>query len=454
MDFKYKSVAEVAALTPEQAQFYSEQKRAFESKATKQMIEDAIKSHFPGRTEKMKAENPGKTDAEIKALVDAEIKAETDAAALRKAEFDALKESVQELKEGNAGGAAKGQDLFSLIEKSLTEALPKLKEMKAGTWEKGKELTMEIKSAINIITTAVANASGVTTPDAVVYQGVSQYSTDVRPEKYVINYLSNGTTDKASLPYMDKVPNEGSMSVTSEGALKPLISITWELRYSTAEKIAGRTKVSEEALDDIAFLMSAIRNELMYEHDIAEQTEVFTKIAAIAPGFVAGGMAASTVNPSNYDAVRAAIYGIRIASKGKYMPNVVLVPSADAYAMGATKDSTNQYVFPPFVLPNGEKISGVQIIEVADGTTVADGSFIVGDFKRLHRLVYKAFTVRIGQGIIGNATAANIVSDFEANMYTMIGESRLHLWIYENEKVAFIKSTFAAVKTAIEVAAP
>lgn len=454
--FKYKTEAELTAMTPEQRDVYSEQKRDFEAKATEKMINDAIAKALPNKKEEVtaavKAKNPGKTEEEIKALVDAEMKAEGETLLNVKKELSEIKETVNQLKE-SGGNTNKGTDLFALIEKSLTEALPTLKKMKAGEWEKGKELTMEIKAAINIVTTAVANASGVTTPDAVVYQGINSYATDVRPEKYVINYLSNGTTDRASLPYMDKIANQGDMAITAEGALKPLISITWELRYSTAVKIAGRTKVSEEALDDISFLMTAIRTELMYEHDIAEQDAVFTKIAAIAPGFTAGGMAASTTEPSNYDAIRAAIYGIRIASKGRYLPNVVLVPSADAYNMGATKDNTNQYVFPPFVLPNGEKISGVQIIEVNDGTTVADGSFIVGDFKKLHRLVYKAFTVRIGQGITHSATASEIKADFDSNMYTMVGESRLHLWIYENEKVAFIKSTFAAVKTAIEAPA-
>lgn len=420
---------------------------------TEGLADDALK-FAQSINEAFKDMPEGITKAELTEALEAfKLANPAPAPEISKALFDELKETVDQLKE--SGGAANSNDFFSLIEKSLTDALPQLKAMKAqeaGT--KGKELVMTVKAAINVATTAVANASGVTTPDAVVYQNVNSYATDVRPEKYIINYLSNGTTDKASIPYMDKIANQGDMAITAEGALKPLISITWELRYSTAFKIAGRTKVSEEALDDISFLMTAIRTELMYEHDIAEQDAVFTKIAAISPAFVAGGMAASTVNPSNYDAIRAAIYGIRIASKGRYMPNVVLVPAADAYTMGATKDSTNQYVFPPFVLPNGEKISGVQIIEVNDGTTVADGSFIVGDFKRLHRLVYKAFTVRIGQGIVGSSTAANIISDFEANMYTMIGESRLHLWIYENEKVAFTKSTFAAVKTAIELVAP
>lgn len=346
-------------------------------------------------------------------------------------------------------GVPQSANLDALLEKALTEALPTLKNMKAGIGEKGQELTISIKAAVNVLTTAVANASGVTTPDAVVYQEVTEYAADVRADAYIINFLDNGTTNKASLPYMDKLPNEGTMAITAEGALKPLISVSFELRYSTAEKIAGRTKVSEEALDDVPYLMSIIRNELKYEHDIAEQTAIFTKINAVAGAFVAGGMAASTDAPTNYDAIRAAIYGIKIASKGRYIPNAVLVPSADAYNMGATKDKNNQYVMPTFVMPDGSKISGVQVVEVNDDT-VAEGSFVVGDFRKLKRRIYKGFTLRIGQGLKGSATASQIESDFENNMYTMLGESRLHLYVYENEKVAFTKSTFAAVKTAIE----
>jgi len=204
-------------------------------------------------------------------------------------------------------------------------------------------------------------------------------------------------------------------------------------------------------LDDIPFIMSAIRNELAYDHAIGVQTDIFTVVSGFAPAFVAGSLAATTTDPSNYDAIRAAIFAVKIASKGKYTPNAVLVPSSDIYAMGATKDENDQYVFPPFVMPDGTKISGVQIVEVADGVSVPAGTFIVADWKKLRMENYKSFTVRIGQGIVGSATAANIVSDFESNMYTLIGESRYHLWIYENEKVAFLKTTFAAVKTAIEL---
>lgn len=362
---------------------------------------------------------------------------------------EALKEQGEQLEAfKQSGGLNKGLSFEANLEKALTEALPQLKELKSDATKKGQEVVMTIKAPVNVTTGAVANASGVTTPDSLVYNQGLPYAEDVRPMDYIISVIDNGTTDKPSLPYMDKLPNEGTMAITAEGALKPLISISFALRYSQAKKIAGRTKISEEALDDIPSLMAIIQNELRYEHDIAQQDFIFTEINSVAGAFVAGDMAASTDNPTNYDALRASVYSVKIGSNGRYLPNVALVPSSDVYNMGATKDANNNYVLPPFVLPDGTRVAGVRVIEVNDDT-VAPGSFVVGDFRKLKRRVYKSFTVRIGQGIQGSDTAANIQSDFETNMYTVIGESRQHLWIYENEKVAFVKSTFAAVKTAI-----
>lgn len=360
-----------------------------------------------------------------------------------------LKDDIRVLKENNNVTITGDGDIFALIEKGLKDFLPKVKEQgqKGGGVEKEWELELEVKAPVNMLTTAITNTTA--TPVNYVYQQVTDYAADPRARQYILPFLSNGNTNKASLPYMDKIPTEGTMAITAEGALKPLLSVSFTLRYSTAKKMAGRVKISEEALDDIPNIMSIIRNELMYQHDIAVQADVFTTVAAFAPGFVAGSLAATTDAPTNYDAIRATIYAVKIASKGAFIPNAVVVPSADIYAMGASKDTTNQYVFPPFVLPDGTRVEGVAVVEDPYGVLAA-GNFIVGDWKKLHRDVYKSFTVRIGQGITGSSTAANIVSDFESNMYTLIGESRYHLWIYENEKTAFIKSTFAAVKTAIE----
>lgn len=447
MEFEYKNDEELSAMSAAERDKYAKDKRAHEKGLFDKAIKDAVDGLKGDFTKAQKEE------------IEKQIKEATKGIeGISKEQFDEMKEALAQIKESTVlGGFAVFGDevMYQEIEKGLVEFLPKVKALgqKNSGVEKDWDIEMEVtvKAAVNVTTGAITNAPSVTTPVNYVYQQVTDYAEDVRGIEYIIKFLSSGGTTKATIPFMDKLPTEGTMAITAEGALKPLISISFKLNYSQAQKVAGRTKISEEALDDIPFIMSTIRNELKYEHDIAVQAAIFAKVAAFAPAFVAGAMAASTTFPSNFDAIRAAIYAVKIQSKGKFIPNMVLVPSADSYNMGATKDTLGQYVLPTFVLPDGSKISGVQVVEVSDGT-VADGSFILGDWKRLKYNVYKSFTIRIGQGINTITVEGEdvIVSDFESNMYTIIGESRFHLWIYENEKVAFVKSTFAAVKTAIE----
>lgn len=436
--FEYKTEAQLAAMSDAERDTYAAEKRKHEA----DMLAKAIKAG----NETLKSEL---TDAQ-KTEIASQIETMKASLGITKEQLDEFKEDLRIIKENPSAISGNGNfDLYAAIETGLKEFLPKVKEKAASANGQSYEIEMTVKAPINMTTGAVTQPNA--TPISYVAQDLRTYAEDVRGEEYILNYLSVGNTSRATIAYADKSPTEGTMAITAEGALKPLISISFVIRYSQARKMAGRTKVTEEALDDIPFLMSAIRNELAYQHRIGVQNDVFTVVSAFAPGFVAGALAASTVSPSNYDAIRAAIYAVKITSKGKYVPNVVLVPSADLYAMGATKDKNDQYVFPPFVMPDGTKVSGVQIFEVADGTTVPAGTFIVADWRKLRFENYKTFTVRIGQGIVGSATAANIVSDFESNLYTLIGESRYHIWIYENEKTAFLKATFAAVKTAIEL---
>lgn len=435
--FVEKTQAEISAMTDEQAQAYSVEKN---------------KNDIAVRDLAIKNANDALKEAitkDQKEVIKAQIDALKLTPAITKEQFDELKEDLRIIKENPSALVGGNFDLMKAIEEGLKTFLPQVKEKAKSASNTPFELELTVKAPINMATTAVTNNSA--TPVSYVAQDITTYAEDVRQQEYILNFLSRGNTNRATIAYVDKSPTEGTMTITAEGALKPLISVSYVIRYSQARKMAGRTKISEEALDDIPFIMSAIRNELAYEHAIGLQTDIFTVVSGFAPSFVAGALAATTSTPSNYDAIRAAIYALKIASKGKYIPNAVLVPSSDAYTMGATKATDGQYVFPPFVMPDGTTISGVKLVEVADGISVPAGTFIVGDWKKLHIENYKTFTVRIGQGINGSATAANITSDFETNMYTLIGESRYHLWIYENEKTAFIKTTFAAVKTAIAI---
>jgi hypothetical protein len=432
--FIYKTDAQLEAMTAVERDDYATDKRVFEAKLQKEAIEVATKELKKELTEAQKTE------------IETQLVAFKAANGISKEQFDEFKEDLRIIKENPSALTGGGFDVMKAIEEGLKSLLPTIKAKSEASGRNGFEVELTVKAPINMATTAVSSGS---IPVSLVSQGVTTFAEDVRAAEYINQFLSTGSTAKATIAYVDKSPTEGTMSITAEGALKPLLSVSYVIRYSQARKMAGRTKISEEALDDLPFIMSAIRNELAYQHSIGVQGDIFTVVSGFAPAFVAGDLAATTKTPSNYDAIRAAIYALKISSKGRYIANAVLVPSADAYAMGATKETTGDYVFPPFVMPDGTTIAGVKIVEVADGTSVPAGTFIVGDWKKLHLESYKTFTVRIGQGIQGSATAASIVSDFESNMYTLIGESRYHLWIYENEKTAFIKTTFAAVKTAI-----
>jgi len=436
--FVYKTDAQLEAMSAAERDTYATDKREHEAKLLEKAIAEANKTLKTELTEAQKTE------------ITSQVEAMKTSLGITKEQFDEFKEDLRIIKENPNAVSKNGFDLMAAIEDGLKTLLPTIKEKSNASGKNGFEVELTVKAPITMGTGAVTASGSI--PVSYVAQDIATYAEDVRAQEYILQFLSRGNTAKASIQYVDKSPTEGTMAITAEGALKPLISISYVIRYSQARKMAGRTKISEEALDDIPFIMSAIRNELAYQHAIGIQGDIFTVVSAFAPAFVAGTLADTTTNPTNYDAIRAAIYAIKIASKGKYIPNAVLVASSDVYSMGATKDTTNQYVFPPFVMPDGTTISGVRIVEVADGVSVPAGTFIVGDWKKLHFENYKTFTVRIGQGIQGSATAANIVSDFESNMYTLIGESRYHLWIYENEKTAFIKTTFAAVKTAIDLA--
>ena len=362
--------------------------------------------------------------------------------------------TISELKASN-----ETQPVQKSYQETVKEFIARVKEAKKNnpnspfsvSLDKDFDKNEASKAAVTMTSSnTTANAQGVVVPANYMYGVEGTPEPDVRVTPYITQFLDNGNTDMPALPYADKLPTEGTMAITAEGALKPLLSVAIERRFSTAFKIAGRSKVTEEALDDISGLQALINGELRYSHDIAEQSAVFTHVAAFAPAFVAGNLAATTEKPSNWDAVRAAIYAIKIASKNRFIPNVVVLNSADAYAMGATKDSTGQYVMPPFVMPDGTTISGVRVLETQDEDNVAAGEFIVGDWRKVKRRVYKPFNIRVGQGIVGSNSAGDIVSDFESNLYTIIGESRLHLWHYKNDETAFVKTDFDTVKEAID----
>lgn len=394
---------------------------------------DAIKAEV---TKAVTKEELNALDAKIEALKTNE------ASEANKTAIEELQESVNVLKDNATSRAQAFKSFDQQIAEQLTANADKLKALKGNA--NAGDIVMTLK-VVGTETTGNVTLP-VATPAAYSYQ--NDLSLIQKPDliPFVQNFTDNGSTDRVSLAYVDEVGQEGDAAFIGEGIVKPLIDIDYEIRYSAAKKVAGKIKVSEEALDDIPFMQSEINRKLRQRHDLVLQDGILngdglganlTGITEVAAAFAAGGLAVSIDDAQNYDVIVATYNQILVTSDSNYIPNAVFVHPTDATLMKLTKDVDGNYIMPPFSTAGGDIVNNVRVVQ---NTKIPVGFFLMGDFSKAHVRTYKDYTVRVGY----------TGDDFEKNLVTILGESRVHLWISENEKIAFVYDQFSVAKTALE----
>lgn len=416
-DFTAKEPKEMASLQKEYMQYVSE----------------TVKNNTPTKAELKVVED------ELKAMKE-NSNAETVEA--NKTAIEEMQESINFLKDNNTSKSNVVKSFEQQVADQLESNIDKLKALKGNA--NGGDVVLTIKvpgtQTTGNITLPVA------TPSSFTYQDM--LSVVPKPDliPFVQNYTNNGTTDRVSLAYVDEIGQEGDAAFIGEGVVKPLIDVDYEIRYSQAKKVAGKIKVSEEALDDIPFMQSEITRKLRQRHDLALQEGILNgdgtgaNLEGITPraaGFAAGGLAAAIDGAQNYDVIVATYNQILVTSDSNYMPNAVFVHPTDATLMKLSKDADGNYIMPPFTTSSGEVVNGVIVVQ---NTKIPVGFFLMGDFSKANVRTYKEYSVRVGY----------TGDDFEKNLVTILGESRVHLWISENEEAAFVYDQFSVAKTALE----
>ena len=431
--FKELSVDDIAKLSEEdQVKYFAdkaENQNQEMAKKMKTMIEEAQKNNIGEKELKNQLDDLAKKQKESR---ESEIKAiKEHFEKITKTQGEALRKLTD-----NPNGAQK-VTFSGAVKKALKDNHAKLSE-----WYKGNA-TGSGGFEIQIKAPGVTSTGNITPTDAAaVYaaQNVDGINAYQRGDIFLEQYLDVGTTQLASIPYVDEMPGEGDAAITSEGSLKPLIDTDYETKFSTARKIAGRMKATEEALYDFGWLESAMTNTLKKKHDIARQNDLIGNtngLESIATDFNAAILGTVKVaNPQYYDAIAALVAGIANDSEGYYVPNVVFVNTLDNLKKQLTKDENKNYVMPPFADGNGNIIDGVRVVA---RPSITAGNFIVGDFKNVKLRDLWGYTVRFGWEN----------DDFSKNQITMIGESRYHLYATTNDKRGIIKGALADVITAL-----
>ncbi len=262
----------------------------------------------------------------------------------------------------------------------------------------------------------------------------------LRVQPTLWSLLPKGNTSLETYPWINKkVPaNSGAADFLAPGSAKPPVSFTLTVEKSNAKKPAVSMKVATELLEDIDGMVSQIEGELKYQLDTHINSILMGAAAAsstdpagirsYANAYTLSGV--ETTNPNNYDCVLASHAQIRAGFIGGTI--LSLMHPVDVTNMRISKAiSQGQYM-------------GLNIAPIPGGFIVEDYNIPVGGLmsigiEALKTLIYKPFRIAFGHS----------QDDFEKNLITAIGESRIHNFHSENHAAAFFYDELADIKTAI-----
>ncbi len=238
------------------------------------------------------------------------------------------------------------------------------------------------------------------------------------------------------IEYWQQKAITNNASSKAEGAAAPESAITWELKSWKVEQI----------LDSIPITVQMLKNGKMFAGNVQNFIETNIKLKrdtlllsgdGVSPNIKGVYTQASTFTavaealpkPNIPDLIVRVMNKIKDGNGNKYKPNFVMMNSATiTEATDAIKKTDGEYIIPPFVTSNGEKIKNLFVIE---NDEMADNTLMVGD--SLFGLIYESDKVNIEIGLNSD--------DFAKRRRTMLGYTDLVLAIKDVDTDAFYKVT-------------
>jgi HK97 family phage major capsid protein len=329
------------------------------------------------------------------------------------------------------------------IRKELEKNLDKLKQLKGEDISSVKGGEFTIKASGTMLESN--NISGGNVP---VEQRIAGFNTIASRRIRLMDLFSTGNATSNIISWVYQANKDGAAGTTVEGATKNQIDFDLVVASQVVVKYSAFIKVSTEMIDDIDFIESEIRNELMRE--LMKVIELgsysgngtapnLNGIRTVATAFTAGTFALTVDNANEVDVLVVAMNQIAIAEQEQ--PNAILMNPSDVTALKLIKvTATDKRYVDRLVMIAGQlMLDGVPIIPT---TLVTAGTYLVGYFPLA--TLYTKGGINIQVGLDGN--------DFTKNLRTILAEWRGALVTKNNDRTAFVKGTFATDKAALETA--
>ncbi len=341
----------------------------------------------------------------------------------------ALKSNVDEIALRVLGLEEKG--VPSNTPKNLSSLLAeKAEDLKAMKEKSGASVQITLKAA-----GTMAESTNITgqVPQAQREAGITRI---VRRNPFILELVNVGTIMSNVWEWVEQKNADGGSAMTAEGAAKSQADFDLVVASANVKKVTAYIKITKEMLDDVELMRSEIDQELIELINLKIDEQLLSGsglavnlsgITTTATAWAAGAFALAIPTPTKWDVLRTAINQVRV---NLFEPNYIVMHPTDVASMELSKDSTGQYIMPPFAAVDGTIVSGIRVVA---NTGVTIDKFLVGDFSK--------YGVRFKEGVTINVGYEN--DDFTKNLVTILAEARLVGRVKSNHYGAFVYGDFS-----------
>ncbi|MEW2147779.1 phage major capsid protein [Streptomyces albidoflavus] len=247
----------------------------------------------------------------------------------------------------------------------------------------------------------------------------------------VAQLLGSGTMSATTLTYYVQGPTTGDFAVVPELGEKPAIDFDFEPEVETLSKIAGITKISDEAFQDTAYLVSVIESQMRLRLVLAEEAQLLngTGTGGNMTGLLNRSGILTEASASADDDLDAIFRGMTAVELATQLPvDAVVINPLDYQRLRLSRDANEQYFAGgPFTGAYGN--NGIQMSPGVWGqntvvtSAIAQGTVLVGAFAVGGQVLRKG-------GVSVEMTNSD-ADDFRHNRVAIRVEERLMLAVYQ-----------------------
>lgn len=434
--FKYKTEAQLKAMSEAERDQYATEKREHETELAKGQAKEAAKE-----------------------AVDAVKKEFNDTLVEKQKEVDTLKETVEAqgtkiVELSKQTSESKMDSLESIFKEKYDEAVSgEAHTVKEGfSMDTSKAIASTDVMSVNTINSTDFPAGGST---GVVGAGVQTlmgrllgYFGYRSPASKILDLVDVQPMDSATLIVINETVT-GTAEITTECKLKPIVKET----FATQEKSAEPVAVMWFTTTKLRRFFPALVNRMVQKFSELVNDKlpnvVLDAVKAGASAFTPVAALAINTNPNNYDAMGAVI--ATIENLGFNVTAFMMNPIAwrnmkqEKNADGIYTLSNGQSVN---ILQNGLDWGGVYIPIIKDSTLGVD-EFVTGDIFSTVKVGVDSVLMYMETDGRTDAVATNAATGLSRNIRTHVLEKFFAVIIPDATKIGLVKDTFTNVKTLI-----